>query len=80
MFKPVVTCLQYLCHVSDIILSYRLPYEGAPAASVRDLPMSSGRMISYVSGLFSMPSWWMPDSCAKAFAPTMACAGHDVLV
>jgi hypothetical protein len=32
-------------------------------------------MISKVSALFSIPSWWMPDSCAKAFLPTMALFG-----
>jgi hypothetical protein len=29
-----------------------------------------------------MPSWWMPDSCAKAFLPTMAllyCTGKPVI-
>ena len=29
-------------------------------------------MISKVSAFFSMPSWWIPDSCAKAFLPTIA--------
>ena len=32
-------------------------------------------MISYVDAFFSMPSWWMPLSCAKAFEPTMALLG-----
>ncbi len=32
-------------------------------------------MISYVLGSFSTPSWWMPDSWAKAFSPTMALLG-----
>ena len=30
---------------------------------------------------FSMPSWWMPLSCAKAFRPTIAllyCTGNEV--
>mmetsp|Transcript_24111 Transcript_24111/g.44754 ORF Transcript_24111/g.44754 Transcript_24111/m.44754 type:complete len:210 (+) Transcript_24111:346-975(+) len=35
-------------------------------------PTSSGRMISKVSAFLSIPSWWMPDSWAKAFLPTMA--------
>ncbi|MNS96264.1 hypothetical protein D3C72_1305550 [compost metagenome] len=38
-------------------------------------PTSSARMISYVSRAFKMPSWWMPDACAKAFAPTTALFG-----
>jgi hypothetical protein len=28
---------------------------------------------AHVSLFFSMPSWWMPLSWAKALAPTMAC-------
>ena len=32
-------------------------------------------MISYVSALESTPCWWMPLSCAKALAPTMALPG-----
>jgi len=32
-------------------------------------------MISYVSLFFSTPSWWMPDSWAKALAPTTALFG-----
>jgi hypothetical protein len=35
-------------------------------------PTSSGRMISKVPACFSIPSWWMPLSWAKAFLPTMA--------
>ena len=29
-------------------------------------------MISYVFLFLSIPSWWIPDSCAKAFFPTTA--------
>jgi hypothetical protein len=29
--------------------------------------------VAHVSRFLSMPSWWMPDSWAKALAPTMAC-------
>ena len=32
-------------------------------------------MISYVCLFLIMPSWWMPDSCWKALAPTMALCG-----
>ena len=38
-------------------------------------PTLSGVIISYVDAFFSMPSWWIPDSCAKALAPTMALLG-----
>mmetsp|Transcript_26483 Transcript_26483/g.57560 ORF Transcript_26483/g.57560 Transcript_26483/m.57560 type:complete len:269 (+) Transcript_26483:828-1634(+) len=46
-----------------------------PAESLRTMPTRSGSMISYVVLFLSMPSWWMPDSCAKAFCPTMALCG-----
>ena len=42
-------------------------------------PTLSGVMISKVCAFFSMPSWWMPLSCAKAFRPTIAllyCTGN----
>ena len=32
-------------------------------------------MISYVPGSLMTPSWWMPEACAKAFAPTTALFG-----
>src|SRR6267143_487648 len=32
-------------------------------------------MISYVSGCLMIPSWWIPASCANAFAPTIALFG-----
>ena len=38
-------------------------------------PTDSGVMISYVARCFSTPSWWMPASCEKALAPTMALFG-----
>ncbi len=38
-------------------------------------PISSGSMISYVSRFESTPCWWIPDSCANAFAPTTALFG-----
>ena len=38
-------------------------------------PISVGSMISYVSRLESTPCWWMPDSWAKALAPTTALFG-----
>ena len=47
------------------------PTESSP----RKYPIVSGAMISYVFLFFSMPSWWMPDSCANALAPTMALCG-----
>ena len=34
--------------------------------------MSSACMISNVERSFNSPSWWMPDSWAKAFLPTIA--------
>ena len=46
-------------------------------------PMSSGRMISKVCAFFSIPSWWMPLSWAKAFLPTIAllnCTGKPETV
>ena len=46
-------------------------------------PTSSGRMISKVSAFFSIPSWWMPLSWAKAFLPTIAllnCTGKPETV
>jgi hypothetical protein len=36
------------------------------------MPTTAGSMISYVSRYLSIPSWWMPDSCANAFSPTIA--------
>ncbi len=39
------------------------------------MPTSVEFMISYVLALAMTPCWWMPDSCAKAFAPTMALLG-----
>mmetsp|Transcript_6179 Transcript_6179/g.18269 ORF Transcript_6179/g.18269 Transcript_6179/m.18269 type:complete len:272 (-) Transcript_6179:504-1319(-) len=44
-------------------------------ASPRMRPTDSGDMISYVALFLIMPSWWMPDSCWNAFAPTMALCG-----
>src|SRR3954454_8196465 len=38
-------------------------------------PTDCGVMISYVSGFLITPSWWIPDSWAKAFAPTIALFG-----
>jgi hypothetical protein len=38
-------------------------------------PTDCGVMISYVPGSLSTPSWWMPDACANAFAPTTALFG-----
>ena len=38
-------------------------------------PTDSGVIISYVPACFNIPSWWIPDSCAKAFAPTIALFG-----
>ena len=35
----------------------------------------AGSMIWYVRASFSIPSWWMPASCANAFAPTTALFG-----
>ena len=32
-------------------------------------------MISYVFAFAITPCWWMPLSCAKAFAPTIALLG-----
>ena len=32
-------------------------------------------MISYVFTFAITPCWWMPDSCAKALAPTIALFG-----
>mmetsp|Transcript_24492 Transcript_24492/g.81392 ORF Transcript_24492/g.81392 Transcript_24492/m.81392 type:complete len:312 (-) Transcript_24492:680-1615(-) len=48
--------------------------ECLPSTSMFELsaPTDSGVMISYVAACLSMPCWWMPDSCANAFAPTMA--------
>ena len=42
-------------------------------------PTDSGVMISYVSGFFSTPSWWMPASCANALAPTIALLGWTIM-
>ena len=39
------------------------------------MPTSVDLMISYVWALAMTPCWWMPDSCAKAFAPTIALLG-----
>ena len=36
------------------------------------IPTLSGVMISYVSACFKTPCWWIPDSWAKALAPTYA--------
>mmetsp|Transcript_16365 Transcript_16365/g.41453 ORF Transcript_16365/g.41453 Transcript_16365/m.41453 type:complete len:227 (-) Transcript_16365:1170-1850(-) len=44
-------------------------------------PMVDASTISYVSLFLSIPSWWIPLSCAKALAPTMAlfgCTGMPV--
>ena len=44
-------------------------------------PTDSGVMISYVRGSFRTPSWWIPEACANAFAPTTAlfgCTGMPV--
>src|SRR5438093_4120242 len=38
-------------------------------------PTDCGVMISYVPGSLSTPSWWMPEACANAFAPTTALFG-----
>mmetsp|Transcript_69 Transcript_69/g.264 ORF Transcript_69/g.264 Transcript_69/m.264 type:complete len:294 (-) Transcript_69:658-1539(-) len=47
-----------------------------PASSAdRASPTDSGVMISYVDLFLIMPSWWIPDSCWKAFAPTIALCG-----
>ena len=39
-------------------------------------------MISKVDLSFSTPSWWIPDACLKALAPTIAllgCTGNPVM-
>src|SRR5581483_1373056 len=46
--------------------------ECLPSGSVMTTPTSAGSMIWYVRASFSIPSWWMPASCANAFAPTTA--------
>ena len=45
------------------------------AAASSSAPSSAGSMIWYVDASLSMPSWWMPASCANAFAPTIALLG-----
>lgn len=40
-------------------------------------PTSSGRMISYVSAFFSMPSWWMPGAGMDTGAPVTAVLGQQ---
>mmetsp|Transcript_26100 Transcript_26100/g.73215 ORF Transcript_26100/g.73215 Transcript_26100/m.73215 type:complete len:280 (+) Transcript_26100:653-1492(+) len=47
--------------------------------SPRIKPMDSGVMISYVCLFLIMPSWWMPDSCWKALAPTIALWGWTAM-
>ena len=49
--------------------------ECLPCARCRVRPTSSGGKGSYVRGFASMPWVWMPDSCLKAFSPTMALFG-----
>ena len=41
--------------------------------------MSFASMISYVSRIFRMPSWWMPDWWRNAFAPTIALFGCTLM-
>ncbi len=41
------------------------------------VPSSRGSMIWYVPASLSIPSWWMPASCAKALAPTIGLFGAD---
>ena len=59
----------------------QLALQAAPAGQLADrerLPASPtdwGVMISYVSGFLITPSWWMPDSWAKALPPTIALLG-----
>mmetsp|Transcript_17803 Transcript_17803/g.54769 ORF Transcript_17803/g.54769 Transcript_17803/m.54769 type:complete len:218 (-) Transcript_17803:701-1354(-) len=47
--------------------------------SPRIKPTDSGDMISYVALFLIMPSWWIPDSCWKAFAPTIALWGWTAM-
>mmetsp|Transcript_25885 Transcript_25885/g.67119 ORF Transcript_25885/g.67119 Transcript_25885/m.67119 type:complete len:280 (+) Transcript_25885:658-1497(+) len=47
--------------------------------SPRINPIDSGVMISYVCLFLIMPSWWMPLSCWKALAPTMALWGWTAM-
>ena len=49
--------------------------ECLPSGSVIRTPTDAGSMIWYVRASFSIPSWWMPASCANAFAPTIALFG-----
>src|SRR3954467_822298 len=49
--------------------------ECLPSGSVIVSPSSAGSMIWYVDASLRTPSWWMPASCAKAFAPTTALFG-----
>src|SRR4051794_11648034 len=49
--------------------------ECLPSGSVIARPSSAGSTIWYVRESFSMPSWWIPASCANAFAPTTALFG-----
>ncbi len=52
--------------------------ECLPSGSVIRTPTSAGSMIWYVRSSFSIPSWWMPASCANAFAPTTALFGWTI--
>ena len=53
-------------------LSAARPERAVRVKEWADPPTSSGRMISYVERSLMIPSWWMPDECAKAFDPTIA--------
>mmetsp|Transcript_6387 Transcript_6387/g.16171 ORF Transcript_6387/g.16171 Transcript_6387/m.16171 type:complete len:260 (-) Transcript_6387:1062-1841(-) len=48
-------------------------------ASPRIRPILSGDMISYVLLFLIIPSWWIPDSCWNALAPTMALCGWQII-
>ena len=45
---------------------------GSPRRQRRGTALGSGFIISKVPACFSIPSWCIPDSCAKAFLPTTA--------
>mmetsp|Transcript_9036 Transcript_9036/g.29676 ORF Transcript_9036/g.29676 Transcript_9036/m.29676 type:complete len:206 (+) Transcript_9036:1965-2582(+) len=52
-----------------------LPRKMPASLAARAMPIVSGWIISYVALFLSMPSWWIPLSCANALAPTIALCG-----
>ena len=60
---------------SNLARTALLPLNFPKEILLSDNPTVFASIISYVSLFFNTPSWCIPDSCAKAFAPTIALFG-----